>query len=210
MTQRTNEEWLCDLRAGGDRQALALEELRALVLRSLPYALAGKLDSGSPEFEALAEETAQETLLRVLNHLDSFEGRSSFTTWVYKIAVRGALGELRRRRWRDVPLPDMQADDDGPAPRELPDLTPNPETLTVQNDLIRRVNRILVEELTPKQRRVVELLAIQGLPVEKTAQQMGMKPNAIYKLLHDARQRLKQCLETEGLNAAQVLAIFEG
>ncbi len=80
--------------------------MRALILRGLPYALAGKLDPNSPQFEALAEEVAQETLLKVLAHLDTFEGRSLFTTWVQKIAVREALGELKRRRWRDVPLPD--------------------------------------------------------------------------------------------------------
>lgn len=50
MVERTNQQWLDDLRAKDERQALALADLRALLLRGLPYALAGKLDSNSPEF----------------------------------------------------------------------------------------------------------------------------------------------------------------
>ncbi len=210
MTQRTNDEWLNDLRASGDRQAHALEELRALILRGLPYALAGKLDRNSPEFKALAEEVTQETLLRVLDYLDSFEGRSAFTTWVHKIAVREALGQLRRRRWRDVPLPEMEMSDNPDAtPREMSDNQPGPEALTMRKDLLQRVNCMLADELTDKQRQAVDGLAMQGLSVEIVADQMNMKPNAIYKLLHDARQRLKKRLQAEGLSAAQILSVFE-
>lgn len=57
------------------------------------------------------EETAQETLLRVLDRLDSFEGRSQFMTWVYTIAVRIALTELRRKRWKNVSLESMVSKD---------------------------------------------------------------------------------------------------
>jgi RNA polymerase sigma-70 factor, ECF subfamily len=210
MTQRTAPEWLNDLRAGGDRQALALEDLRAVILRGLPYALAGKLSPDSPGFEALVEEVAQETLLRVMDHLDSFEGRSAFTTWVHKIAVREALGELRRRRWRDVPLPETHPNEaDAAIPREMPDTQPGPEALTLRNDLLRRINCMLADELTDKQRQIVTGLVLQGLSVEIVASQMNLKPNAIYKLLYDARQRLKKRLHAEGLSAAQVLAVFE-
>jgi DNA-directed RNA polymerase specialized sigma24 family protein len=50
------------------------------------------------------EYTAQVSLARVLNKLDIYQGRSRFLSWVYKIAVRIALNEWRRLRWRDVPL----------------------------------------------------------------------------------------------------------
>jgi RNA polymerase sigma-70 factor (ECF subfamily) len=209
MAQRTNDEWLFALRAGGEHQAQALEDLRILILRGLPYALAGKLSSDSPEFEALAEEVAQETLMRVLDYLDTFEGRSAFTTWAHKIAVREALSELRRRRWRDVPLPEMQAGEADAMPREMPDSRATPDVLAERNDLLQRVNRIISEELTEKQRQAVEALAIQGLPVETAARQLNMNPNALYKLLHDARMRLKRRLEAEGLTPHEVLAIFE-
>lgn len=209
MTERSNEAWLEDLRAGGDRQAHALEDLRALVLRALPYALSGKLDPSGAEFAALAEETAQETLMRVLDNLDSFEGRAAFTTWVYKIAVRAALGELRRRRWRDVPLPEMDMDPEtDAAPRELPDETPGPQALVERQDLMQRMQRILREELTDKQRQALMAVSLQEMPLEEAAARLGMNRNALYKLMHDARLRLKRRMEAEGMSPADVLASF--
>ena len=104
MRDRTNEEWLADLRTAGEAKETALADLRAIILAGLPYALSNYLSPDNPQFQSLTEEVAQETLLRVMSHLDTFEGRSKFTTWVHKIAVRIALTELRRRRWRDFSL----------------------------------------------------------------------------------------------------------
>lgn len=81
MTKRTNNEWLEDLRAGGDRQAQAVDDLRAVILRGMPNIIAGRIAPANPETEALVEEVAQETLTCVLDYLDRFEGRSQFTTW---------------------------------------------------------------------------------------------------------------------------------
>lgn len=209
MNQRTNEQWLADLRAEGDLRDPALADLRDLILRGLPYALAGKLAPSSPEFEALAEEVAQETLLRVLDHLDSFEGRSAFVTWVHKIAVRQALGELRRRRWRNVPLPEMEmSDNPDAAPREMADDQPSPEMMAERNDLMTRINRIIMEELTEKQRLALMTVGMQGMPLEEAAEKMGMNRNALYKLMHDARLRLKHRMEAEGMAPHEVLASF--
>ena len=210
MTFRSNDEWLADLRATNDRRESALADLRALILRGLPFALGGKLSPEHPAFDALTEDVAQETLLKVLTHLDSFEGRSLFITWVQKIAVREALGELRRRRWRDVPLPEMTtADDDNTPMREMAADQPTPESQVERSDLLQRVSRIVAEELTDKQRQAVELLAAQGLPVEMVASRMEVKPNALYKLMFDARVRIKNRLEREGLTPAQILSVFE-
>ncbi|MDD2921034.1 MAG: RNA polymerase sigma factor [Anaerolineales bacterium] len=208
--KRTNDEWLNDLRAGGDKQALALEDLRALIMRGLPYALSGKISVESPEFEALAEEVTQESLMRVLDNLHTFEGRSQFTTWVQKIAVRAALTELRRVRWRNVPLPDMMVGDDPDMPSyEVADNQPNPEVLLERNELIQLVNRIIMEELSEKQRKVLMMVAMQGMPLEEAAQHIGSNRNALYKLMHDARLQLKHRLEENGLTPSQILAVFE-
>ena len=210
MDKRTNEEWLADLRAGGDRQAQALDDLRAIILRGLPYAVAGRLDPNSPESEALTEEVAQETLVNVLKHLDTFEGRSQFTTWVHKIAVRAALTELRRARWREVPLPEMTMDDDMDASyRELPDPQASPEEQVSRAELMKRVNRIILEELTEKQRQALMAVAMQGMPLEEAARRMGTNRNALYKMMHDARLRLKKRMEEEGMTPQEVLSVFE-
>jgi RNA polymerase sigma-70 factor (ECF subfamily) len=210
MDKRTNEEWVADLQAGGVRQAQALEDLRAIILRGLPYAIAGRLDPNSPEAIALTEEIAQETLMRVLEYLDSFEGRSQFTTWAHKIAVRAALTELRRVRWREVPLPEMTMDDDmDTSYRELPDHQASPEDQVDQKEMMKRVNRIIMEELTDKQRKALMAVAMQGFPLEEAARRLGMNRNALYKLMHDARLRLKKRLEREGLSPQEVLSVFE-
>lgn len=209
MDKRTNEEWVADLRAGGDRQALALEDLRAIILRGLPYAIAGRLNPNSPESEALTEEVVQETLMRVLEYLDTFEGRSQFTTWAHKIAVRAALTELRRVRWREVPLPEMEMNEDADTSyRELPDEQANPEEQLSRTEMMSRVNQIIMEELTEKQRKAL-MAIMEGFPLEEAAQRMGTNRNALYKMLHDARLRLKKRLEKEGLTPQEILAVFE-
>lgn len=211
MDKRTNEEWLADLRAGGDRQAQALEDLRAIILRGLPYAIAGRLDPNSPESEALTEEVAQETLMNVLKYLDTFEGRSQFTTWVHKIAVRAALTELRRVRWREVPLPEMTMEDEADTSyREMPDPQANPEEQVLRAEMMKRVNRIIMNELTDKQRQALMAVAMQGMPLEEAARRLGTNRNALYKMMHDARLRLKKRMEREGMTPQEVLAVFQG
>jgi len=206
---RTNETWLADLAAGGETQAAALADLRAIVLRGLPHALRGYLSPERPELDALMDDVAQETLLRVLTHLDTFEGRSQFTTWVHKIAIRLAFSELRRRRWKDVSLDASMESEDGPSMPEPVDPQSNPESQVERRDLLQRVNRMVAEELTDRQRQAVQLLAVQGLSIESVAGQLQVMPNALYKLMFDARARLKKRLEREGLTPAQVLAVYE-
>jgi RNA polymerase sigma-70 factor, ECF subfamily len=208
MDKRTNEEWVADLRAGGDRQAQALEDLRAIILRGLPYAIAGRLDPNSPASEALTEEVAQETLLRALEYLDTFEGRSQFTTWAHKIAVRAALTELRRVRWREVPLPEMEMNEEtDTSHRELPDNQASPEEQVAQAEMMKRVNRIIMEELTDKQRQAMTAI-MEGFPLEEAARRLGTNRNALYKMMHDARLRLKKRLQKEGLTPQEVLSVF--
>jgi RNA polymerase sigma-70 factor (ECF subfamily) len=209
MEKRTNEQWLADLRAGGDRQAQALEDLRAIILRGLPYAIAGRLDPHSPESEALTEEVIQETLMRILEYLDTFEGRSQFTTWVHKIAVRAALTELRRARWREVRLPEMEVEEDVDGSyREFADKQAGPEEQLSRMEIMNRVNQIIMEELTDKQRKAMTAI-MEGFPLEEAAQRLGTNRNALYKMLHDARLRLKKRLEKEGLTMQEILAVFE-
>ena len=68
-SMRDNDRWLRDLRAGGVQRDVALTDLRALLLRALPKGIAGWLSPEHPEFEPFIEDTAQETLLRVLDSL---------------------------------------------------------------------------------------------------------------------------------------------
>lgn len=210
MPTRTNVNWQLDLQQPGPDREQALDELRQIIQKGLPYALARWLSPTDAQFEPLVEEVTQETLLRVLDQLHSFEGRSLFTTWVHKIAVRIALTELRRKRWRDASLDEMADNTDAPAPPGLlADAQASPETSAERSDMLRRVRRILDEELTARQRQALVLLGLQGMPMEQAARQMKTNRNALYKLLHDARLRLKRRLALEDLSAQDVLAAFQ-
>jgi RNA polymerase sigma-70 factor (ECF subfamily) len=91
----------------------------------------------------------------------------------------------------------------------LADHAPGPAAISEQTDMMARVRRILEQELTPKQRQALVLLGIQEVPLEQAAQRLNTNRNALYKLLHDARLRLKRRLKNEGLSAQEVLAAFE-
>jgi RNA polymerase sigma-70 factor, ECF subfamily len=210
MATRSNEAWLSELRTEGPERELALADLREVIQHGLPYALSRWLSPDDPLFTPLVEEVTQETLLRVLDQLKTFEGRSMFTTWVQKIAVRIALTELRRKRWQDSSLDEIVDNEESPAPpRLMADRSPSPESIAERADMVATVRRILEQELTPKQREALVLLGIQDVPLEEAARRMKTNRNALYKLLHDARLRLKRRLLAEGLSAQEILAAFE-
>jgi RNA polymerase sigma-70 factor (ECF subfamily) len=211
MTTRTNEVWLSDLRGTGAVYEAAIHDLSGVIHKGLPYALSRWLSADNPLFQPLVEEVTQETVLRVLEQLDSFEGRSLFTTWVHKIAIRIALTELRRKRWRDSSLEEMTENEDSASPASLlADAHASPETSAERADMLARVRRIMEEELTDKQREALVLLGLQDMPMEDAAKKMKTNRNALYKLLHDARLRLKTRLALEDITPQDVLLAFEG
>lgn len=206
MRERTNEEWLSELQDIGKRED-ALADLRAILLRGLQRGLTDYVRTSGPEFQPLAEDFTQEALLKVLANLQTFKGNSKFTTWAHKIAIRVALTELRRARWKNRSLDEMTSDET-PYTFMPTDQKRRPDEVTEQGDLVQKVLSIIREELTDKQREAMELVPMGGLPIEVAARQMGMKRNAMYKLIHDARVKLKTRLEEEGMSSADILATF--
>lgn len=202
--QRTNEQWLDALQGPGRDEALV--DLRAVLVRSLGYSLA----SWSGIDNDTVEDLAQDALLRVLRGLDSFRGEGRFTAWAQKIAVRVAFSELRRRRWRDLSLDEMtEMADAYSIPRRLADPAAGPEQQATQRIWLGSLGQIIAEELTDKQRQAVVAVYIQAMPLEEVARRMGTNRNALYKLLHDARQRIKQRLMVkEGLSPQEFLRAF--
>ena len=208
--QRDNAEWVSALQQPGEAREQALEELRQVLVRGLRHALRAWLEADSPALESLVQETAQEAVLRILDRLDTFEGRSRFTTWAHKVAVRIALSELRRKQWQDVSLDQMLEPEEGEARQMwLADRAPGPELAAEQSDLLALLGRIMREELTPHQMRVMEAVALRGVPLEALAQKMGMERNALYKLMHDARVKLKRRIAREGLSLGEMMQAFE-
>jgi RNA polymerase sigma-70 factor (ECF subfamily) len=211
VLERTNDQWIADLSTTGSDRERALSDLGEIIRRGLPYSLSKYLSPQDPNFDALADEAVQDTLLRVLDNLSSFEGRSKFTTWVYKIAVRIALTELRRKRWQDVSLDEIVDNYEASANlRMMDDSGVSPESAVERTNMVERIEHIIAEELTERQRTALLAIAIQGMPMPVVAERLGMNRNALYKLLHDARLKLKQRLSDENLNPGEILAVFEG
>jgi len=197
MMQPTNEEWLAAL-CGPDRDG-ALADLRGLLVRSLKYGLAG----WSGVDEATVDDLTQDALLKILDRLDSFRGESHFTTWARKIAINGAFTELRRRRWREVSLDEMiELAETDFIPQRLADPGARTDKQATQRIFLSTLRRIIDEELTDRQRQALVAVYIHGVPLEEVARRMGTNRNALYKLLHDARQRLKKWLMAQRVVAA--------
>ncbi|CAN5690133.1 RNA polymerase sigma factor [soil metagenome] len=205
MEERTNEQWISTLQ--GPEQDAAIADLRALLMRGLRSALGRRGVS-----DAAIEDFVQEALIKILDNLDSFRGESRFTTWSQKIGVRVAFTELRRKEWRNVSLQDItdRYDTSGAEPREMADSQPAPEDLATQQVMFDTVRRLIYEELTERQREAIVTVMLGGMPLEEAARRMNTNRNALYKLLHDARKKLKKCLISEGLSQQDVLAVFGG
>jgi len=119
-----------------------------------------------------------------------------------------ALTELKRRRWRDVSLQDLfarrEAAERGPADTQL-----TPEQLALQNTGLQELRRMVDEELTDRQREAVVAVLLEEMPISEVARRMGTNQNALYKLLHDARKKLKRRMEATGFSLQEVLASFD-
>jgi RNA polymerase sigma-70 factor, ECF subfamily len=202
MRERTNKQWLMELRGPNPDGALA--DLYDLLVRGLGAAFGGY----GGGVEANFGDFAQEALIKITANLNSFRGESRFTTWAQKIAMNVALTELKRRRWRDVSLQELLARR-GAADRSPADTQLSPEQLALQSTVLQELHRMIDESLTDRQREAVVAVLLEGMPISEVARRMGTNQNALYKLLHDARRKLKREMESAGLSPQEVLAAFE-
>lgn len=190
----TNEAWLNRLTATGSVRDDAIAQLRETLWFRLRKAF-----QGEPRFDdAILDDVVQNALLKVIDSLDQFQGRSQFTTWATTIAIRSAFSELRRRRWQDVSLDQML--DSATSGFEMvvgPALDPA-ETLYL-GDIIEKMYEIIRQKLTGKQRTAL-LAELAGMPLAEIGRRTGSNRNSVYKLTHDARKRLRTELEAAGFD----------
>jgi len=205
LIERSNRRWIADLSEPGPARDAALDDLRAEIVRGLGYAMAKYHDVADADIE----DFAQEALLKILNGLPSFRGESRFTTWAHKIAVHVAYTELRRRRWRDVGLDEtLPPFADDLIPQRAIDPSAETEKLALRQEILDAMRLALAEELTDKQRRAFIAVRIMGMSMEQAARRMNTNRNALYKLLFDARRKLRQSLLARGLSSQDVLTAF--
>jgi RNA polymerase sigma-70 factor (ECF subfamily) len=202
QTERQNDQWVEALSSHGADQAVALAELRDYLRTRLPACLR-RYGEVPPD---LIEDVVQESLLRVLDRLGDFEGRSRFTTWCVSLASRIAMTELRRHRWRDVSL-ELLLESGGSEPSSHPDGGDAPESRLSQSKITRALQTLIEESLTERQ-RTATVAEMGGMPQEEVGRRMGTNRNAIYKLVHDARRKLKSGLEAQGFDSETIRAAF--
>lgn len=153
-------------------RAQAAADLRDFIKRTLAKGFRRQL------VDADLEDVTQESLLRIHGKLDTFAGQSKFGTWATTIAVNYAVSELRRRRYQHVSLDEAA---------EQADWSSDADSDDAQVELLKRG---ITEALTDRQRVAIEA-ALGGLPLSELARREGVSQGAVYKLLHDARRRLR-------------------
>lgn len=195
VQERDNQQWVEALQADGPQREAALSDLRDLLLAGLKSALRSRPD----HVESIFDDVVQVSLVRILRSLDQFQNRSRFVTWATAIAIRVSFTELRKRKWQDVSLDSLVAN----SGFEPSSATANPE----RQAIIEAMYRVIATDLTEIQRTVLTA-EIKGMAQVEIARQMGSNLNAIYKLGHDARQRLKRGLEQAGFTAQEFATAF--
>jgi RNA polymerase sigma-70 factor (ECF subfamily) len=91
----------------------------------------------------------------------------------------------------------------------LADSQAGPDVSAERADMLEHIRRVIEEELTDRQRQALVLLGLQDMPMEDAARKLKTNRNALYKLLHDARLRLRTRLAQEDISPNDVLALFE-
>jgi RNA polymerase sigma-70 factor (ECF subfamily) len=198
---RDNQTWLTQLRSNASDQQAALSDLRESLLGGLRRALTNRPLAD----DAFLDDTVQDSLVRILDRLDQFEGRSRFLTWATSIAIHIALSELRRRRWKDVSIDEM-TDGVSVTRQEAIGDELTPDAQWDRRAIFETMHSLIENDLSVKQRSAL-LAELKGMPLDEIARHLGSNRNAVYKLTHDARKRLKRGLEAAGYTAEDVAAM---
>jgi RNA polymerase sigma-70 factor (ECF subfamily) len=191
------EEWHLDLHAEGVRGDEAVAQLHGLLLRAARFEVFRRRGSlpqlAAAELDDLAQEAADDAAVSVLRRLGDFRGESSFRTWAYKFALLEASVKVRRRAWRDreVTLEPEHWESLAHSGLGPDDEAENAALLEAVRDGIRTA-------LTPRQRQVLVAAVLEGVPIDVLAERLDSNRNALYKLLHDARRRLRAYVAEAG------------
>lgn len=215
MDQRSNKDWLNALRNPQSEEGQrALRDLREYLLRACSMYLSQHrrvLEAWSlHDIRNLAENLSQEAVVEIQDKLGTFRGDSKFTTWAYRFIIHRAASELRLRRYSDLSLDRLlEEEPDVFRPLFTGQQAPPPERFAARRAYLELLHTLITEELNERQRAAIVGVYLQGYSMEEVAKALEVNRNALYKLLHDARQRIKQALEAKNLTLGDILATFE-
>lgn len=142
-----------------------------------------------------AEDIVQQSFQKAFVHLHKFEGKSSFSTWLTRIAVNEALMLLRRGRGlREVSIDDWVGSEESAFALQIPDSRPSPESSYSQREQ-EQVLSAAMNELTPGMRTTMELRELSELSMEETARTMGLSVGAVKSRGFHGRKKLRERLK---------------
>jgi RNA polymerase sigma-70 factor (ECF subfamily) len=193
--------WVADLAANGARAEDARVRLRDLLLRAARFEISRRRGSlphlRGNDFDDLAQQSANDALMAILAKLDTYRGESRFTTWAYKFALLEAGVKLRRRAWQGREIP-LEPEHWG----AFADHGDSPADTTESREVLGSIGMALETELSPHQREVLVAVALNGVPIDVLAERLNTTRGALYKTIHDARQKLRAHLVEAGLRFA--------
>jgi RNA polymerase sigma-70 factor (ECF subfamily) len=183
--QQTTDDFSLEALRRGDRAEFAR-------LVDTYYELIYRLAQRMLENGQDAEDVLQETFIKAFNHLKDFDGRSSVSTWLYRIATNEALMLIRRRKPESLSI-EEPADDEGygQEPMQIVDFCCLPEE-TYMSDEVKTQLDAAINKLPPTLRVVFILRDIQGLSTRETGQVLELSEMAVKTRLSRARLRLRE------------------
>jgi RNA polymerase sigma-70 factor (ECF subfamily) len=189
--------WLRRLGAGGGERQAAERELHGRLVRIALAEVRRRSASTpvtGPELDDVAHQAAGDAMLAILAKLGDFRGESRFMTWAYRFVILQVSSTLGRHYWRNPPV----ALDAGQWER-LPDrFGIDPARHAESAGILTEVRRVVDEELTGHQRRVFVAIIVDEIPLDALAAELGLRRNAIYKVIFDARRKIRRALVASG------------
>lgn len=190
-----SRRWVEQLRLGHPRYRQTVIRLHDELKRIAVYELSRRQVRSirGPEFDDLAQQAADDALVKVLDRLDEFRGLGRFTVWAYKFVMFEVSAKVSRHTWlRQPPNVEEIAWHQLPDPRAL-----RPEEYLDRRAQLDALSRA-IGELTDRQREVLVAVALNDVPIDVLALKLGTNRNALYKNLFDARRRLRATMAAAG------------
>lgn len=192
-----NRRWLEDLAQPGTAREAACSRLYDLLLRvarSEALRRAPGLRMFGPELDDLAHQAAADALMSVDGRLHRFRGESRFTTWATKFVIFDVANKMNRHHWRHFDVPYEQEDWARLASR----FDVAPDEAAQADEFVRTVEEAVDRCLSERQRLVFLAVVVHETPVGVLAERLGTTSNALYKVLFDARKKLRAALVDAG------------
>jgi RNA polymerase sigma-70 factor, ECF subfamily len=190
-------EWCQALAGTGRLREAALARLHAMLVRIARGEVqrrAPRLRITGPELDDLAWQAAADAMLAIIGKLGQFRGESRFTTWACKFVILEVSSKIGRHFWRHASVPLDTEDWD-----RLPDAFGfEPAQEAEWRDLLAALRRAVDNELTPRQREVFVAIVVNQVPLDALVVELASSRNSIYKMVFDARRKLRAALTADG------------